>query len=77
MADITTINTTDTLTATRAVLNSNFAALQNLFASGTAPASPVAFQLWLDTSTTPDTLKMRNAANSAWVTIIMKTRRLR
>ena len=70
MADITTLATSDTLAASRATLNANFAALQNLFASGTAPASSVAFQLWLDTSTTPDSLKMRNAANSAWVTIL-------
>lgn len=70
MADITTLLSTGTLSADRATLNANFAALQNLFASGTAPASPVAFQLWLDTSTTPDSLKMRNAANSAWVTIL-------
>lgn len=70
MADITTLATSDTLTASRATLNSNFAALQNLFASASAPASPVAFQLWLDTSTTPDSLKMRNAANSAWIVIL-------
>lgn len=70
MPDITTLATSDTLAASRAIINANFAALQNLFASGTAPASPVAFQLWLDTSTTPDSMKMRNAANSAWVTIL-------
>lgn len=71
MADIQTIAGTDTVNAallTKCV--NNFAALQNLFASASAPASPVAFQLWLDTSTTPDSLKMRNAANSAWVTIL-------
>ena len=70
MATITTINGSDVPSASRAVINSNFAALQNLFAGGTEPSAMVAFQLWLDTSTTPDTLKMRNAANSAWVTII-------
>ena len=71
MADIQTIVNTDTVNAallTKSV--NNFAALQNLFASASAPSSPVAFQLWLDTSTTPDSLKMRNAANSAWVTIL-------
>ena len=70
MADITSLSGSGTLSADRSTINSNFAALQNLFASASAPASPVAFQLWLDTSTTPDSLKMRNAANSAWVTIL-------
>ncbi len=70
MADIVTIDSTDTLASSRADINANFAALQNNFGSASAPASPVAFQWWLDTSTTPDSLKMRNAANSAWVTIL-------
>lgn len=71
MADIQTIVAgTSANAALLTMCVNNFAVLQNLFASGTAPASPVAFQLWLDTSTTPDSLKMRNAANSAWVTIL-------
>lgn len=71
MADYQTILSTDTVNAallTKCV--NNFSCAQNQCASATAPASPVAFQLWLDTSTTPDSLKMRNAANSAWVTIL-------
>ena len=51
-------------------LNDAAESLRTLHSSGTAPAAPVAFMLWLDTSTTPDTLKMRNAANGAWVTIV-------
>jgi len=74
MADIQTIVSGDTVNAallTRSV--ANFAALQNFFRSGTAPASPVAGQPWLDTSTTPDSFKVRNAANSAWVTWVPDT----
>ena len=40
MADIVTIDATDTLASSRADINANFAALQNLFASASAPASP-------------------------------------
>lgn len=71
MADIQTIASSDTVNAallTKCV--NNFVALQNLFAGAVAPSSPVAFQLWLDTSTTPDSLKIRNAANSAWVVVL-------
>lgn len=52
------------------VLDDGLAAAVTLFSGAVEPASPVAFQLWLDTSTTPDSLKMRNAANSAWVVIL-------
>jgi|JI10StandDraft_1071094.scaffolds.fasta_scaffold05333_2 hypothetical protein len=69
MADIQTIAGTDTVNAallTKCV--NNFAALQNDFASETAPASPIAHQVWIDTSGSPVVEKRRNAANSAWVT---------
>jgi hypothetical protein len=36
MADITTINATDTLAASRSTINTNFTNLQNLFRSATA-----------------------------------------
>lgn len=72
MADITTINSTDTLSASRSTINTNFSVLQNLFRSATAPTSPVAGQLWLDTSS-GNVLKIRNAANSAWVTLFTNT----
>lgn len=42
-------------------------ALRTLFAGATAPSSPVAYQLWADT--TAKVLKQRNAANSAWLNI--------
>lgn len=66
MADITTIASSDTLSASRAVINANFAALQDNFSS--APAAPITGQLVRDTSGT-DLLKIRNAANSAYVTL--------
>lgn len=71
MSDIQTIVSGDTVNAallTRAV--NNFAVLQNNFAGASTPASPIAGQWWLDTSGSPRVLKMRNAANSAWVTVI-------
>lgn len=71
MADYQTIVATDTVNAallTRAV--NNFLCAQNLCAGATAPASPIAGQLWLDTSGSPRVLKIRNSANSAWITII-------
>ena len=71
MSDIQTIGSLDTVNAalmTKAV--NNFAVLQNNFASATAPASPIAGQFWLDTSGSPRILKIRNAANSAWVTVV-------
>lgn len=40
-------------------------ALRSIFSGDTAPANPVAYQLWLDTTT--KTLYQRNALNSAWV----------
>lgn len=39
-------------------------ALRQAEAGTTAPSSPIAYQLWIDTST--NTIKRRNAANSAW-----------
>lgn len=41
--------------------------LRTLFSGATAPSSPVAYQLWADT--TAKVLKQRNAANSAWVNL--------
>lgn len=67
----TTINTsTDTVPSGFTQVNDNCAALRSLHSGGTAPASTTPFMLWLDTSTTPDSLKMRNAADAAWVTIL-------
>lgn len=71
MADIQTIGSSDTVNAallTKSV--NNFSALQSNFAGASAPASPVAGQWWLDTSGSPRVLKIRNAANSAWITVV-------
>lgn len=51
----------------RADLNNALAAIVSLNSGATAPSTTYAFQLWGDTTT--GLLKLRNAANSAWVTI--------
>lgn len=43
----------------------SFEALRTLFAGATEPAAMVPYQLWADTTT--GLLKIRNAANSAWL----------
>jgi hypothetical protein len=43
--------------------------LNNLVSGASAPTVPFAFQFWVDTSGANPILKLRNAANSAWVTI--------
>ncbi len=69
MADITTILTSHTVSAalaTHAV--NNFAALQNDFAGSSAPASPVAYQPWIDTSAATKVGKRRDPTNASWLT---------
>jgi hypothetical protein len=51
----------------RADLNNVLAAILSLNSGATAPTTTVAYMLWYDT--TAAQLKMRNAANNAWVTI--------
>lgn len=51
----------------RADINSALQALASLSSGATEPATMYAHQLWADT--TANLLKIRNAANSAWVTI--------
>lgn len=51
----------------RADLNDALAALASLSSGATEPGTMFAYQLWADTTT--GLLKIRNAANSAWVTI--------
>ncbi len=53
----------------RAELNSILAAVQTLNSGSTAPSSTAAHMLFLDTSTTPATLKIRNAANDGFITL--------
>jgi hypothetical protein len=51
----------------RSDLNSALQALASTSSGATAPATPYANQLWYDTAT--DLLKIRNEANSAWITL--------
>jgi hypothetical protein len=53
--------------AVRSDLNNALAAIVSNNSSSTEPATTYAFQWWADT--TAGTLKLRNSANSAWVTI--------
>lgn len=49
------------------IIEKNFAALKSSFSGSTAPASPVAGMWWTDTST--GILKIRNAGNTAWLSV--------
>jgi len=53
--------------AFRAELNAHLAAIVSNNSGATAPATTFAYQWWADTAT--GLLKIRNAANSAWVTV--------
>lgn len=53
--------------AFRADLNNQLAALGTLQSGASAPSTTFAYMLWADTTT--GLLKIRNAANNAWVTI--------
>ena len=52
--------------AVRSRINEVIAALQSCNAGATAPSSPTAGMLWLDTSLAPPALKRRNATNTEW-----------
>lgn len=51
----------------RADFNNALLALVTNYSNATAPSNPVAYQWWVDT--TNNLLKIRNAANSAWITV--------
>jgi hypothetical protein len=53
--------------AFRADLNNGLAAIVSQNSGATAPSTTYAYQWWADTTT--GLLKLRNAANSAWITI--------
>ena len=53
----------------RTELNSILGAVQTLNSGSTAPSNLVAHMVFLDTSTTPATLKIRNAANDGFITL--------
>ncbi|HQP29943.1 MAG TPA: hypothetical protein PLB81_01335 [Deltaproteobacteria bacterium] len=48
-------------------MENNFACLKSSFSGASAPSNPVAGMFWLDT--TNHILKMRNEANSAWISL--------
>lgn len=56
-----------TFPATLADLNAAFQALASASAGAAAPGTTYAYQLWADT--TNNLLKMRNGANTAWLTL--------
>ena len=59
----------DTGANVRSDINENLDALYSLNSGSSAPPIVQAHQLWLDTSTTPDTLKIRNASNNDWISL--------
>jgi hypothetical protein len=52
----------------RAALNAALQSLTTMFSGATAPSPTYAFMRWLDTSSSPYTIKIRNASNTAWWT---------
>jgi hypothetical protein len=58
-----------TFPSVRADINDNLAALYSQSSGNSAPTVTVAFQPWIDTSSSPPTWKVRNGSNSAWITI--------
>ena len=69
MAQSDQIIQNDTGANVRADINNNLAALYSLSSGSSEPSTTTAHQLWLDTSTSPDTLKIRNSSDSGWILI--------
>ena len=59
-----------TFPATRSDLNNALQALASTSQGATAPSTTYAYQFWLDSNATPWLLKMRNAADDAWIEIM-------
>jgi hypothetical protein len=55
--------------AVRADINLALSAIVSLNSSASEPATMYAYQLWADTGSNPSLLKIRNGANSAWITL--------
>lgn len=53
----------------RAELNSILAAIVSQNSGSTAPTTTYAYMPWVDTSSTPALLKLRNGSNNGWITI--------
>lgn len=64
---VTSIASTETLAASRSVINTNFTNLDNLSYGTTAPASPATGERWID-SNAPAKLKWWNG--SSWIVLI-------
>jgi phage-related tail fiber protein len=58
-----------TFPSVRADINDNLAALYSQSSGNSEPTVTVAFQLWVDTSSSPPVWKVRNGSNSAWITV--------
>ena len=58
-----------TFPSVRADINDNLAALFSQSSGNSAPSVTVAFQPWVDTSSSPPVYKIRNGSNSAWITV--------
>ena len=56
--------------AVRARINEVIAALQTLSAGPVAPTDTRAGMAWLDTSTSPAALRIRNTADTAWEALL-------
>jgi len=55
--------------AVRADLNNALAAIATNNSSATEPTTTYAYQWWADTGSSPTVMKLRNSANSDWVTL--------
>lgn len=53
----------------RSELNTILAAIVSQNSGSTEPTTTYAYQWWIDTGVNPALLKLRNAANSAWITV--------
>ena len=58
-----------TFPSVRADINDNLAALFSQSSGNSAPSVTVAFQPWVDTSSSPPVWKVRNGSNNAWITV--------
>ena len=55
--------------AFRQDLNNQLLALGTLMSGATEPSTTYAYMLWVDSSTSPATIKQRNSANNGWLTL--------
>jgi len=58
-----------TFPTVRADINDNLAALFTQSSGASAPSVTIAFQPWVDISSSPPVWKVRNSSNSAWITV--------